>query len=248
MRAWRRYESKYFVDEVCAARIQAYCRRNLPMDPHSACRPDYQYPIYSVYLDSPARTCFYDARNRVERRVKLRVRTYRTPSDPIADYPHFFEVKWKRQGIVKKARSRLPADLGQELLWNGASPNDGIAGLTEAERQHLRSFLHLRSEFNARPTVAVFYTREAYETQTADRVRISLDRNLHAGLIGRIGSEHRDMWWPLDLEWAILEIKFTDSYPFWLADLIRSMEVSRRGVCKYVMCTRAATLQRPIPS
>lgn len=247
-RTWRRYEAKYFIDEACATRIRAFLHDNVPPDPHSACMSDMQYPVYSVYLDSPTAVCFHDARNKAEVRAKLRVRTYRSPGESASVYPHFYEIKRKRHGIVKKTRARLPAELGEQLIWNGASLGDDLGQLDSTTRHNLASFQDLRSKISARPAVAVFYTREAYETTTADRVRISLDRNLHAGLLAEVGTERRDIWWPVDLKWIILEIKFTDSYPFWVADLIRSAEVSRRGVCKYVMCSRAVRMQRPVPS
>ncbi|MCH7719863.1 MAG: methyltransferase [Planctomycetes bacterium] len=39
---------------------------------------------------------------------------------------------------------------------------------------------------------------------------------------------------------VVLELKFTNSYPFWVANMLGRVEVIRRGVCKYVICARAA--------
>ena len=39
---------------------------------------------------------------------------------------------------------------------------------------------------------------------------------------------------------VVLEIKFTNTYPFWVSQMIHRIAVLRRGVCKYVTCFRAA--------
>jgi len=69
-----------------------------------------------------------------------------------------------------------------------------------------------------------------------------LDRDLHYGLLARPGNGETTTWWPVNPGGVVLEIKFTNSYPFWVANMLRSVEVLRRGVCKYVICSRAAGL------
>jgi hypothetical protein len=39
---------------------------------------------------------------------------------------------------------------------------------------------------------------------------------------------------------VILEIKFTNTFPFWIRDIIHRSELARRGVCKFLMCSQAA--------
>lgn len=235
-----RYEVKYFVDEVRAAWIQSFCRSNLPFDPHSAERANGQYPIYTVYLDSANQHCLRGTLDRREDRFKLRVRTYCGFDESHDVHPAYFEIKRKKKGVVHKSRAAVPRPLAERLLWNFDDvPLDSnvISGRTG---ERLNQFLELRARIGAIPTVGVFYTREAYESTTADRVRISLDRNLHYGLLDHQGDTTRAMWWPVQLNWVILEIKFTTSYPFWIEELVRQGEITRRGICKFVMCSRSA--------
>lgn len=238
--AGSRYEVKYFIDEVRAAWIQSFCRSNLPLDPHSAGRSNGQYPIYTIYLDSLNQHCLRGTLERREDRVKLRVRTYCGFDESLADHPAYFEIKRKKKGVVYKTRAAAPRKLADDLLWNSDCVHPDCEDISGKSGRHLSQFLELRARIGANPTVGVFYTREAYESTTADRVRISFDRNLHYGLLDRQGGTMRTMWWPVQLNWVILELKFTTSYPFWVEELVRQGEITRRGICKFVMCSRAA--------
>jgi hypothetical protein len=85
--------------------------------------------------------------------------------------------------------------------------------------------------------------REAYECHGLDRVRITFDRDLHYGVVTSLQNVVPTMWWPVRLPGVIFEVKFTGTYPFWVADFIRCAELIRRGVCKYKLCADAAGIQ-----
>ena len=253
--SWQRYEVKYLITHECADELQEFCRQNLPPDPYTLARPDRQYPISSLYLDSPDRLCLRGTLERRERRAKLRIRTYRSMGTPADGLTTFFEIKRKSQGIVYKTRAAVPASLAHRLQASDCSYYDANGNnaserydtrqqLDSAHLDGLNDFLDLRSRIGARPVLGVFYTREAYETSSVDRVRISFDRNLHYGLLGAANGQAREAWWSVDLDSVILEIKFTTTYPTWVSDMIRHFEVTRRGVCKYVLCSRAAGVTR----
>ncbi len=238
---WGRYEAKYIISEAQAQEVRKYCAAYLPPDRHAGLRgPD--YPILSVYLDSGGRDMLRDAVERSRDRVKLRVRSYRSCHQPDADCPTYLEIKRKTDGLVRKRRVPVPAAAAAGILWrqNGNAIEQVMmcARPREAE-ESLAQFLELRRRFQAEPTVGVFYTREAYEGASGERIRITLDRNLHCGLLAQPGVG-RDRWWPVNPGGVILEIKFTDTYPFWVMHMLHRIEVIRRGVCKYVICARAA--------
>ena len=154
---------------------------------------------------------------------------------PLDDSAVFSEIKYKKQGIVTKARSQLTPELLRGLLDDDFSVfhNQEFGG---QEVKGANEFLALRHELRATPAVSIFYTREAYESNSAQRVRITLDRNLHFGTVPGQPGFAGERWWPANLEGVILEVKFTNTYPFWVADMLRRVEISRRGVCKYVIC------------
>ena len=253
--SWQRYEIKYLISEREAARVRAFCDAHLPIDEHSVNRPDRQYPISSIYLDSPDLQCFRATIDKYLKRMKLRIRTYRSRECSPSGSAAFFEIKRREKDIISKTRAHVSPQLAECLIWNAVPYSADVGGycircedcslrINTRACQALNEFLDLRARIQARPTVGVFYTREAYEGQGLDRVRITLDRHLHYGLLSNDGGSLREVWWPAGLHDVILEIKFTGTFPFWVSDLIHRCDVMRRGVCKYVICIRGAGLGR----
>ncbi|RIK69283.1 MAG: hypothetical protein DCC65_00635 [Planctomycetota bacterium] len=238
--AWQRYEVKFIVDEGTAERITRYCRANLRFDAYCVGRPGYRYPIHSVYLDSPD---FVLARSVVERRAdryKLRVRTYREFNQPMDGLPTFFEVKRKLNGVVYKTRVRLSGPAVPEAFWNNFLGAESESQIDDRSRKNITKFMFLRQRLQAQPVISVHYEREAYESDFGQRVRVSLDRSLRYGVLDTTGQSIREVWWPLRLQGVILEIKFTDTYPDWVENLLEKSDLVRRGICKYLMCSQAA--------
>ena len=237
---WQRYEAKYLISKRQAAEVRRYCLDHLPPDPHSSCAPSRQYPILSVYLDSPARALLRHTLDKHPNRYKLRVRRYCEYTQRQDDLLAFLEIKHRINGIMQKTRARVRPEVADSLLWNKTAAFDGRGSPDRATHTNMSEFLHLRRKVGARPVVGIYYTREAYEAASAERVRITLDRKLHCGILAPSGNARCDMWWPADPGGVILEVKFTNTYPFWVANLLHRLEVQRRGVCKYVICSRAA--------
>jgi hypothetical protein len=119
---WQRYEAKYLLPAAQAMRILEYCRKHLPPDPYSASSPDRQYPVYSVYLDSPDWILLQSTIDRSPKRFKLRMRTYRRPGDSADGLNVYFEIKRKVYGVVHKTRSELPYERGSCARGFRASP------------------------------------------------------------------------------------------------------------------------------
>ena len=237
---WQRHEAKYLVSEARAAEVRRWCLDHLPHDPHSSGQAGHAYPILSTYLDSASRTLLQHTLQKQMNRYKLRVRTYRRCDEEPAGLPAYSEIKRKTNGIVHKTRARLEPSAAESLLWARHALLHGKTMPDVATPINVNEFQQLRGRIRAAPVIGVFYMREAYEGISAERIRITLDRNLHYGLHAPRGKGQRDMWWPADPGGVILEIKFTNTYPFWVADMLRRLEVVRRGVCKYVICSRAA--------
>ena len=237
---WQRYEVKYLVSEAQAAETRRWCVDHLPPDPYALPETGYEYPILSTYLDSPSRELLHNTLIRQMNRFKLRVRTYRCCNESAAHLPAFFEIKRKINGIVHKTRARIEPEDAQYLLQADHGLVPPGPRCDPDTWMNVCEFQQLRGRLRANPVVGVFYMREAYEGVSAERTRITLDRNLHYGLFNPAGNGHRETWWPVETGAVIMEIKFTNTYPFWVADMLRRVEVMRRGVCKYVICSRAA--------
>lgn len=239
---WQRIESKYVVNAELAARLRDYCRKHMELDPYSARQPNHEYPIHSIYLDSPDGELLRSTLNAQPDRLKLRVRTYRYLNQPNGNLPSFFEVKRKSYGVVIKSRAMLPRQEADNALWRGTLSGE-LNSMGAGDGKHsagINDFLSISAKIRAKPVISVFYTREAYVSDAMDNVRISFDQNLHYGLLDLSGPEPKEMWWPVRLQGIIFEIKFSNSFPFWVRKIISGSELARRGVCKFAMCCRSS--------
>ena len=238
---WQRYEAKYLITSMQAEYLLDYCRKHLPADPHSAVIPNRQYPIYSIYLDSPDWINLRDTVERKPMRVKLRIRTYRERHVSAQGLPAFFEVKRKVLGVIRKTRAKVSAELTAQVVQAGFPAFSHLPKDSKAARENLNTFLDVRRRSDAYPAVGVYYTREAYERRdrSGDTTRISLDRHLSYGLLDSPGSLTCSQWRPVPMQgFVILEVKFTNTFPEWVNQLIHRGEIVRTGFCKYLMCSR----------
>lgn len=236
---WQRYESKYLVDEELALRLRRYCQRRMEFDPYSVNRPNFAYPIQSYYFDTPGQDILRSVLEQHADRLKLRVRTYRAMTAKADSLPAFFEIKRKIMGIIHKKRVQVPREETDRLMWEDAWTWSDPSGSASVRASDLEAFLRLRCQMNAKPVIGVFYTREAYESPS-DGVRISFDRNLHYSLWEVRDGKIREMWWPVPIRGVIFEIKFKNTYPSWIREMVGTSDLVREGVCKFLMCIQAS--------
>src|SRR5260221_5242959 len=95
-----RFELKYLISENTAERVRDFVRCYLAMDEYSVGRPNYSYPVHSLYLDSDNLEIYWRTVNGDKNRFKLRLRYY--SDNP--DTPVFFEIKRRMKDIILKQR------------------------------------------------------------------------------------------------------------------------------------------------
>jgi len=222
-----RYELKYRVSESKAAAIERFIRPYLRLDHYCRTQPDGAYPIATLYLDSRDFQLCRQSMQGWKNRFKLRVRTY-TDSP---DYPRFFEIKRRANAVIIKSRARVFDEHIPKILEGLHVPETGYAD----EKETLRQFQLYAASIRAAPVVQVRYIRRAYEGDSANRVRVTFDRQLchcirrcpTVSLNGGGWSRHpsRDV---------ILEIKFTERYPAWLSQMAKCFNLRQQSVSKYV--------------
>lgn len=202
------FELKVDLPPERAAEVAEWARARLVPDTHA--EADGLYHVHSVYFDTPTLDVFH--RREGFREFKYRVRRYGS-QDHV-----FLEEKRRVEGFVTKRRSAV--DLAQLEAALGA----------RAENWYVEK---LRAKALA-PVCAVAYERLALVgASSGQTVRVTLDRQLVAAPLGRVGFAP---WPPADatpIAHTILELKFPSSLPVLCKELLAHFRLAPGTVSKY---------------
>ncbi|WP_223701248.1 polyphosphate polymerase domain-containing protein [Sutcliffiella deserti] len=222
-----RYELKYLIpNEVYLKLAEAI----LPYTRFDSFGEEGKYNIVSLYFDSPNNDIYYETRNKLFFRQKLRLRVYdkvtRTDSA-------FFEIKQKYKNVVNKRRTKISLqDAYRYLDQEGSSLPTNLAISNPQIMNEVHSFRNL---YKLKPEVVVSYDRQAFQGIYDDDLRITFDFNLTCrsqDLHIENGSYGTHFVEP---GLVILEVKVTHSVPLWLSRLLSDLECPRKSVSKF--CT-----------
>lgn len=239
----QRFELKYLIPEQTAIQVRDFVRSYLEMDEFSVGRPNYSYPVHSLYIDSQDLKLYWRTINGDKNRYKLRLRYYSTnPESPV-----FFEIKRRMNNCILKQRGGVRHDAIEPLLM-GQFPEAGH--LLSKGPNHLlavQRFSQLMGELHATPKVHIAYEREAYVSDN-DEVRVTMDRNVCAepNLSNTIKTQMTNPA-PSFIGQVILELKFTNRHPDWFRELVRAFHVVQCGAAKYVESVDAIGIKRICP-
>ena len=225
-----RFELKYLISENTAQRLRDFVRCYLAMDEYSVGRPNYSYPVHSLYLDSDNLEIYWRTVNGDKNRFKLRLRYY---SDNL-DTPVFFEIKRRMKDVILKQRGGVRQS-AVPLLLSGQFPEDQhMITKDPGSLVAIQRFQHLMLALRAKPKSHIFYQREAYVSDN-DEVRVTMDRDVYAepNLTPAVKVK---MTKPVHCYagFVILELKFTNRFPNWFRELVRVAESMQCGAAKYV--------------
>jgi hypothetical protein len=225
-----RFELKYLINEPMAERVRDFVRCYLSMDEFSVGKPNYSYPVHSLYLDSDNLEIYWRTVNGDKNRFKLRLRYY---SDH-PDTPVFFEIKRRMKDIILKQRGGVKQSAVPLLLQGHFPEEEHMVGKSPKGLVAVQKFCRLMTELHAKPKSHIFYQREAYVSDD-DQVRVTMDRDVYSepNLEPRIKLK---MTHPVHafVGFVILELKFTNRFPNWFRELVRMANVMQCGVPKYV--------------
>ncbi len=225
-----RYEFKYLLPVEMLPGIRAAIAPTCRMDPASASHDNHRYAISSLYLDSPTYSFHRAKKDRAQTRLKLRVRTY--PDD--ADAPVLLEVKRRVGDVIVKGRYRC----------KGPDWHADIGSAACLRERAGRDFFALMVRSGAAPTMLVRYEREAYESVVDHYARVTFDFNLAftptpdwvldvPPALRRVADD--PVSGRTSASFVVLELKFAERFPTWMAALTRRFDLWRRGFSKY--CT-----------
>src|SRR6266480_1122113 len=108
----QRFELKYLIPEQTALLVRDFVRSYLEMDEFSVGRPNYSYPVHSLYLDSDDLKLYWRTINGDKNRFKLRLRYYSVNRES----PVFFEIKRRMNNCILKQRGAVRHDAVPWLL------------------------------------------------------------------------------------------------------------------------------------
>jgi len=230
-----RYELKYLIPETTARAIAAYLKPMLPLDRYAQLRPNGEYPITSLYLDSDSLIMARETLEGKKNRFKLRIRGY---SDK-PDTPIFFEIKRRIERVILKSRARAMHHHVPLIMSGQDLPPQKF----QTDMKALRQFQLYVKYLNARPMVLVRYMRQAFEGEGECRVRVTFDRQLSYCVTEdprvRLGGSG---WMGVPVEFVVLEIKYTSRYPAWLSEMVRIFDLKIGAFSKYASCVRQSML------
>ncbi|HUR47021.1 MAG TPA: polyphosphate polymerase domain-containing protein [Candidatus Saccharimonadales bacterium] len=230
----QRFELKYLISEDAALMVRDFVRSYLDFDEYSVGKPNYSYPVHSLYLDSDPLQLYWETINGNKNRYKLRLRYYSTH----ADAPVFFEIKRRVNSCIMKQRGGVRQECVPMLL-KGHLPESGhLVSKAPNQLVALQNFCNLTHTIQAKPKVHIFYMREAYVSDD-DQVRVTIDRKVYgeANLDYSITTEMKEpaLVFP---NLVILELKFTNRFPDWFRELVRIFGVMQCGAAKYCECVQ----------
>lgn len=228
MRDYHRYELKFRLPVALQTDLRRIAAPYMNLDPHALDRPQRRYTVRSIYFDSEDLLFYYDKLDSVKIRKKLRIRCYDRPEDAA---PVFLEIKRKRGRRGYKERIAVPPnDLGRALK----NDRDLLAGLSFPERKLIERFNSIVTVKHLRPVVLVTYEREPMVGTDDNRIRMTFDQNIRSLIDPSIDQLFAEE--PLrqfEEREFVLELKFDERMPRWMAQLMRDLDLRSHSYSKY---------------
>jgi hypothetical protein len=251
-----RFELKYQLKEEQAGRIRDFVQSHIVpnpschfmLDEFSAGKPNYSYPVHSLYLDSDGLKTYWDTINGDKNRFKLRIRYY----DSKPESPVFFEIKRRLDNCILKQRGGVKKELVPWLLAGHLPEPSHLVSRSPSQLAALQRFCYLMQQIQARPKLHIAYDREAYVSDD-DSFRLTMDRNIAAEPnLDDVVDTRMVHPRPVsdDNKRVVLELKFTNRFPNWYRDLVEIFNLTQCGAAKYVegvQVTGHRALNSPLP-
>ncbi|HKB16640.1 MAG TPA: polyphosphate polymerase domain-containing protein [Planctomycetota bacterium] len=230
---WR-YELKYLVDQREHAGVRRVLRAQLL--PGEFVDETGGYPVLSQYYDGPGLPNYLDKIAGIERRLKVRLRTYAWRFGPEAAW--FLEAKKRENASIAKERLEVPRGAVNPLdpaSWDVL----GDAGAP---------FLRARELDRLEPVAQVWYQREVLVSADGE-LRVTWDEMLRALYPGEAMTtsllyDGGRAVIPDSL--AVLEVKAAQTVPTWLSALVARASLETESVSKYVRAMIVLGLSRKV--
>lgn len=188
-----------------------------------------RYTVTSLYFESDDYRIYFETKNKLKYRQKLRLRVY---DDADLNSTAFFEVKQKHKNVVNKRRMLIK--LSEAYRYLSMSEAD-LDDFETSNKQVLREIDYFKKLYELKPGMVVSYDRHALHCTDDPDLRITFDFNLRCrkkDLQVEKGA-YGNMF--IDEDLVVLEVKVNDSVPLWLTRILQQLNCKQRSASKF--CT-----------
>lgn len=189
-----------------------------------------RYSVTSLYFDSPDKSIYFETKNKLKYRQKLRLRVY---DDADLNSTAFFEVKQKHKKVVNKRRMLLP--LGEAYRYIQGESKEDLSDIDTSNPQVMKEIDYFRKYYNLKPEMVVSYSRHALHGVTDPELRITFDFDLRCRKddLHIEHGPHGEHF--IDSTLVVLEVKVDHAVPLWLTRLLQNVNCEQRSASKF--CT-----------
>ncbi|MDE7052947.1 MAG: polyphosphate polymerase domain-containing protein [Lachnospiraceae bacterium] len=216
---FKRYEKKFLLSLCQYEEMLKRFKQWMEIDEYGL------HTICNIYFDTDNFDLIRASIEKPPYKEKFRLRSYGIPgsNDNI-----FAEIKKKFNGIVYKRRIALKQHEMQYFFGGG--------GVLHESRQIQREIHWFFKMYNIEPKVFIGYERIAFAGRDDPGLRITFDQNI------RWRTEELDLYAGdkgqpvMDDNKIVMEIKFPQAAPLWLASLLSELKVYPHSFSKYGTC------------
>ena len=220
-----RHELKYIISEGEHKLLSMRVKACLKQDYHASINGG-EYMIRSLYFDDPFDTALWEKSSGVASRDKFRIRIYNLEDNAIK-----LERKHKEGQYIKKDSVSLSRQDCDEII------RGNLECLKHNESPFAMQFYGIFKANHLKPKVLVDYVREPYVFPAED-VRITFDKNVRTAMRCTDLFNPNVITYPVwDLRnCMIMEVKFNESLPQYVGELLTLGSSQRTAASKYVFC------------
>ncbi len=180
------------------------------------------YALSSLYYDTADYRFYWEKKDGIKFRRKLRIRYYESREVLKSDSEVFLEIKQRLDRVIQKRRAILPYKDALDLCNNRTIPEHGSRAAGVVEEAYC-----LIQQYDLRPMCITSYLRQAFVGSEYDAgLRITFDTDIRYKTEDLCLHSPKAGAFMISPELSIMEIKVNESIPYWLTELVANFNFS----------------------